>query len=255
MSIGELLGDIVNIARINKLSKPFMVGGVPRDRIIGSRGNKSDINDIDLTTGDKDAASLALAIYKKYPDSNYQTYDDGHASLDISGLHLDFSSNFIAPGVKEQLIKMGIQDITSMKLEMYSRDFNINLLLEDLNFSTIYDITGESIDDINAGIIRCPIDPEITIGVDPRRIIRAIKFSIKYGFAIDDDLKRAMLNNKNKIKTLPHKFVSRKVNEVLLIDADLAVDKLIEYKLLPLIPMTKMLSDILIQKRQLVRAL
>lgn len=255
METSEFLLDIVNIARNNRISKPFIVGGVPRDRIMGKSGQKSDINDIDITTGDKDSLLLAQAIYKKYPDSSYRTYDDGHASIDFGGLHIDFSSNFVAPGVSEQLKKMGVTDITPMKLELYSRDFHINLLLEDLDFSTIYDVTGEAIGDINTGLIRCPVDPEITIGVDARRIIRAIKFAIKYDFSIDDKLKMAMLHHREKVKALPSNFVSRKVNEILLMDADKAIDKLIEYKLLSIIPMTKMLSDILIQKRQLVRAL
>lgn len=255
MNIGELLSDISNIAKENELSKPFIIGGVPRDRIIGSRGKKSEIQDVDLTTGDKDSPILARAVAEKYPNSNYRTYDDGHASLDIGGLHVDFSSNFIAPGVQEQLEKMGVKDITPMKLELYSRDFHINLLLEDLDFSTIYDVTGEAIDDINAGIIRCPIDPNITIGVDPRRIIRAIRFAIKFGFTIDDELKTAMLNHKDKVKALPQKHIAGKVNDILALDSDKAIDMLIEYKLLPIVPMTKRLSDMLIQKRQLVRAL
>lgn len=254
MNLDELLSTIENTARTNNISKPFIVGGIPRNRIIGKRGKKSEINDLDITTGNKDSLRLSKLLSVVLPHGDYRTYDDGHSSLDIMGLHIDFSSNFVAPGIREELQKNGVKDITPMKLELYSRDFTMNTLLESLDFTGIYDLTGDAIGDIQAGIIRCPVNPEITIGVDPRRILRAIKFSIKYGFKIEDDLKTVMLNYRKKIQDLPVKFVQDKMNEIARLD-DKGTDMLIEYKLLPLVPLTKMISDILIQKRQLVRAL
>jgi len=255
MNINELLLDIGEIAKANNINTPFIVGGVPRDRMLGRKGKISEIADVDITTGDKDAIELAFAINRKYPDSNLRTYDDGHTSLDIMSLHIDFSSNFLAPGIDKELKRLGIKDITPMKKEIYSRDFTINTLLESLDFTTIYDLTGEGIGDIQAGLIKCPIDPRITIGVDPRRILRAIKFAIKYDFKIEESLKQAMLEYRKNIKKLPTKFVQDKANEIVMLDADKGIDMLIEFKLLPHIPLTKTLSDILIQKRQLVRAL
>ena len=255
MKIDELLVDIEQVAKENNLSTPFIAGGIPRDRILGEIGTKSEINDLDITTGDDNSHKLAYALSKKYTNSSYREYDDGHTSLDIQGLHIDFSSNFIAPGVENELKRLGIKDITSMKLEIFSRDFTINCLLETLDFTAIYDLTGEGMNDIRAGLIKCPIDPNITIGVDPRRILRAIKFSIKYGFNIEEKLKIAMLEHRKKIKTLPVKFVQDKISEIVSLDADKGIELLIKFKLLPLVPLTKTVSDILIQKRQLVRAL
>ena len=255
MKIYELLQDIEDTAERYKLSKPFLVGGVPRDRIFGTRGKKSEIRDIDISTGNDDSFKLAEILGKLYPESNYRKYDDGHTSVDLYGVHIDFSNNFIVPGIQNEMKRLDVQDISPTKLEIYSRDFTINTLLESLDFSSIYDLTGTGIADIQAGLLRTPIDPEITIGNDPRRILRAIKFSIKFGLKIEDKLKQAMLNHKDKVKNLPVKFVQDKINEIVRLDADRGIDMLIEYKLLPLIPLTKTVSDILIQKRQLVRAM
>lgn len=254
MKIDELLKDIANTARVNKISEPFLVGGVPRDRLLGKVGDKADIKDIDITTGNNDSLRLAQILGRRYKDSNFRVYDDGHSSIDVEGLHIDFSSNFRSPGVEKELDRMNI-DKDPMRLELYSRDFTINTLLESLDLKTVYDLTTEGVNDLKAGLIKCPIDPKITIGVDPRRIIRAIKFAVKYGFKIDDDLKQAILENRNKVRDLPKKFVQDKINEVVMIDSDKGIEYLIEYKILPLVPLTKTLSDILIQKRQLVRAL
>jgi poly(A) polymerase len=255
MKIDKLLLDIELVARDNKLSRPLLVGGTPRDRVLGEIGTKSEIQDLDITTGDSTAHKLAFLLGEKYKNNTYREYDDGHTSLEIAGLHIDFSSNFKAPGIEVELQKMGVKDITPMKLEIFSRDFTINTLLETLDFTTLYDLTGEGMDDLRAGIIRCPIDPNITIGVDPRRILRAIKFSIKYGFKIEDKLKNAILEHRKKIQTLPKKFVQDKIQEIVLLNAERGIDMLINFKLLPLVPLSKTVSDTLIQQRKLVRAL
>lgn len=254
MKIDQLLAEIEAVASLNGINKPFMVGGVVRDRIIGVRDDVTKINDIDLTTGRKDAIVLAKLVGEKfniYP----RTYDDGHASLDIMGIHIDFSSNFIVPNIDAELKKNGIVTDDPMKKELYSRDFTINTLLESLDFTAIYDLTGEAIKDIKAKIIKCPIDPNITIGTDPRRILRAIRFAIKYDFAIDDKLRQAMMLNRENIKSLPEKFVRDKVSEIVRLDPDKGIDYLLDYKLLPIVPLSKSVYDILIQKRKLIKAL
>ena len=97
MKIDELLAIIEEVAATNNIATPFMVGGVPRDRFIGSIDKKSDIKDIDLTTGDKDSLKLAQLINKRLEGSIYHAFDDGHASVDFMGIHFDFSSNFMIP--------------------------------------------------------------------------------------------------------------------------------------------------------------
>jgi len=253
MALRDLLREIDELARINKISKPFIVGGVSRDRVIGKK--TETINDIDLTTGNGDAVKLASLLANKFPESKLRSYDDGHVALNISGIRIDFSSNFNVPGIQEILIKMGVKDITSMKMELYSRDFTMNTLLEDLSLENTYDLTKNGISDINARIVRCPIDPNITIGVDPRRILRAIKYALKFDFAIENRLKETMLERRKSIATLPKRFVQDRMNEIVRIDNEKGLEMLIEFKLLPVVPLTKVIYDMLIQKRQLARAM
>lgn len=253
MDIHELLSTIGNLAKQNGLNRPFIVGGVPRDRVMGHKGK--EINDLDITTGDEDSIKLGEIIAKSYQDAKHRTYDDGHSSINIRGLRIDFSNNFQAPNIDTELKKMGITDITPMKREIYSRDFTINTLLEDLDLSNVYDITGEAEADISAGLIKCPIDSEIAIGSDPRRILRAIKFSLKYGFKLDNNLKNSILKNRKKIQDLPVRFVQDRMNEIIQIDEDDGIKALVEYKLLPLVQLTQPIYDILIKRKQLLRSL
>lgn len=255
MNITELLKSIEETAEKYGLSKPYMVGGVPRDRILGRQKEIHKINDIDITTGDSDAARLSLILSQIYPGASHRNYDDLHSSLDIAGLHLDFSSNFVISDIEKHIKAAGdISTITPMKKELYSRDFTMNTLLEGLDFTTIYDLTKNGISDIHAKLIKCPIDPNITIGVDPRRILRAIKYAIKFNFTIEDNLKAAMLEKKDSITKLPLQFVHNKMNEIVMLDTERGIDMLVEFKLLPLVPLTKTISDILIQRRQLAKS-
>jgi len=255
MNLETFLKNIMLLAKQNGISEPFITGGVPRDRVFSKLGEKSNIKDIDITTGNKDSYRLGKLLSKKYPDAFYKEYDDGHSSLDIYGIRLDFSSNFIIPNIDVELNKMGVTKINDITREMYSRDFTINTLLERLDFSTTFDITKRGIGDINAGFIRCPIDPKITIGIDARRILRAIKFAVKFDFTIEHKLKEAMIENRKFISNLPNKFVSTKIDEIIKIDADKGLDLLIQFNILPLAPLSKMVYDLLIMKRKLIKAL
>ena len=251
MDINELLSIIGKLAKENNLSTPFVVGGVPRDRLMRKKGR--DINDLDITTGDDGSVKIGELLAKTFKDAKHRTYDDGHSSINIKGLRIDFSNNFQAPNIDVELKKMEVKDITPIKRELYSRDFTINTLLEDLDFSNVYDLTGEAEDDIRAGLLKCPIDPEITISTDPRRILRAIKFAVKYDFNIEDSLKNAMLSNRKKIQGLSRGFVQDRTSEIVRLDDDKGIDMLIEYKLLPLSPLTKTVYDALIKRRELLR--
>ena len=65
MKIDELLSIVSEIARDNNISTPFMIGGAPRDRVMGIKDKRSDIKDIDITTGDHGSNKLALLLHRR----------------------------------------------------------------------------------------------------------------------------------------------------------------------------------------------
>ena len=255
MRIEEFLISIKDLADKNGLLEPMMVGGTPRDRIMGRLGDKNEIKDLDLTCGNLDSHKLGFILSKAYPESVYREFDDGHTALGIFGLNIDFSSHFVIPGIEKELTRLGITEQTEAIKELFSRDFTMNCLLETLDFTHTFDLTKQGVGDINAGLIRCPIDPDITIGVDARRILRAIKFAIKFDFTIESRLKDAMLKYRESVARLPPKFVSAKIDEIVRLDADKGLDMLIEFNLLNLLPLSKMVNDLLIQKRKVLHSL
>ena len=73
------------------------------------------------------------------------------------------------------------------------RDFTINALYYNIHTGKIEDHIG-GVRDIHRRIIRTPIDTTKSFTDDPLRILRALRFSARFKFALDEDIKTAMRN-------------------------------------------------------------
>lgn len=251
MKLHDLLTLIEQTAEQNGLSRPFIVGGTPRDRV---RGEAKEINDIDLTSQNGDSVDLAFACADVVPYTYFQLYDDGHASMKVGGLQIDFSNHFIIPNIDAELDRLGVKERTPLVREMYSRDFTINTLLQDVNFEKVFDITGQGIRDIKAGVIRCPINPELTISHDPKRILRALRFALRFDYTIDADLVKAIKKYRYLLADASPDYIKDKANELIELNSKKALKYMIELGLLNVIPMTKTISDALIENKLLYYA-
>lgn len=97
--------------------------------------------------------------------------------------------------------------------EAMRRDFTMNSLFYNINHNRIEDCTGtvsyhscprigrrahhenphsKGLRDLRAGLIRTPLPAMETLGNDPLRVLRAIRFAARFGFTIAPDLARAM---------------------------------------------------------------
>lgn len=132
---------------------------------------------------------------------------------------------------------------TELQREMFSRDFTVNTLLQPMDLSRKpFDPTGMALSDIGAKVLRTPVDPELTIGHDARRILRAIKLSLRFGFKIDQELGKAMLKYRGAVGQLPAGHVRRQVHQMFRINARRTIELLSEYKLLPVIPLSRLMA-------------
>ena len=251
MKLREVLSLIEETAAKNGLSRVFIVGGTPRDKV---RSEVKEIHDIDLTSEDGDSVDLAFACADVVPYSSFQLFDDGHASMKVGALQIDFSNHFIIPGINSELDRLDVKDKSPLTEEMYSRDFTINTLLQDLQLTKIFDITGKGVSDIKAGVIRCPVNPELTIRSDPKRILRALRFALRFDYTIDADLVKAIKKHRHLVKDLSPEYVKDKANELIKLNADKALKLMIEFGLLNVIPMTKLIGDKLIEHKLLYYA-
>ena len=78
------------------------------------------------------------------------------------------------------------------------RDFTINGLFYDISDFSVIDYVG-GLDDLEAGLVRTIGDPEIRFREDPVRMLRAVEFASRLGFAMTPDAYEAILNHRKEI--------------------------------------------------------
>jgi tRNA nucleotidyltransferase/poly(A) polymerase len=246
-----LYEQILDICKKNFISKPYAVGGVPRNI---SMGMATEFEDIDLTTNHSDAARLAITIAYTF-DELFKLFPDGHVAVYFDKYTLDFSSNFISKRAVEYIEKeLGIKDKSFH--EVYSRDFTMNTLHMDIETKEITDPTGLALKDLEAKMIRTCVPPEITIGDDPKRAFRAINFAARFDFEIDPELIAFAKANRNNFKTDGSLFVkptsiTKVINRALGASPELTIKHLMDMDLLTTVPLVGRFKDELIRKKMI----
>lgn len=74
------------------------------------------------------------------------------------------------------------------------RDATINAMFYNINTSSIEDLTGRGWDDMQAKLIRTPLEPYQTFMDDPLRMLRLIRFASRLNYTIDSAAEKSMGN-------------------------------------------------------------
>ena len=240
----EILSKILNISEENKISKPYLVGGIPRDLYLGLDPADSDL---DITTNSSDIIRLALLscdYFRKY----FKVFDDGHITIYLDDYTLDFSSNFISDAAVKYA---GYINDNSLE-EVYSRDFTINTLHMDLESYEIIDPTGLGKGDLDDGMIRTIASPEITLTDDPNRLWRAIELSARLNFDIDDDILSFVKENKEYFSEHPDiklSYIENLIGQRIKTNPKKILENLVEMNILNLVPLTGEFKKELLKRR------
>ncbi|MDE7159986.1 MAG: HD domain-containing protein [Muribaculaceae bacterium] len=87
----------------------------------------------------------------------------------------------------------------TLRDDCFRRDFTVNTLYHDISRDETIDLTGRGAEDIRAGILRTPDDPDVTFDDDPVRILRCIRFAARFGWTIEESTLRALYNNVDRL--------------------------------------------------------
>ena len=172
----------------------FLVGGYVRDKLLG-RENQSD--DIDLVL-EGDALAVAEMLWRAHAtDHKPVEYGQfGTTQIEVRGEKVEIvtaRSETYRQGSRKPVIKPG-----TLETDAERRDFTVNTFLENLHTGEIRDPTGRGRDDLAAGVLRTPFDPDIIFSEDPLRMLRACRFAAKLGFVIEEGTYAALIRNAGK---------------------------------------------------------
>lgn len=189
----------------------YIVGGYVRD-IFLQRTSK-DIDFVTVGSGIELAQAVAARLGRHAHLSVYANY--GTAQVKTRDLELEFVGarrESYHRDSRNPIVEDGTLDD-----DMQRRDFTINAMAVKLNaegFGTLVD-PFDGISDLRAGIIRTPLDPDITFSDDPLRMMRAIRFATQLNFRIHPETFEAIARNKDRIEIITKERINDELGKII----------------------------------------
>ena len=201
--------------------RAFVIGGYVRDCFLGRRND-----DIDIVV-EGSGIALAEAVAAHVQETEHHTChvsvfrNFGTAMLRYHGTEVEFVGAR-KESYQRDSRKPIVEDGT-LEDDQKRRDFTINAMafsLQREDFGALVDPFG-GIRDLASGIIRTPLDPDITYSDDPLRMLRAIRFATKLStpemtFTIVPESLDAMRRMKDRMEILSKERIVEELNKILI---------------------------------------
>ncbi len=190
----------------------YLVGGSVRDMMLGL---SDSIYDFDYTTPatpdeiEKIVSKWAKAMWnqgKKFGTIGCKKDDVSHEITTFRFEKYDSSSRKPEVVFGDSLIE-----------DLVRRDFTINAIAYDLSNRELIDPFNGKFD-LDNHILRTPMDPMISFGDDPLRMMRAARFISKLDLIPDKDLVKAIVALKDRLRVVSVERVRDELNRLLTVD-------------------------------------
>ena len=210
-SIFRVIGEAADFLDL----ETYVVGGFVRDSLLGRECKDIDI--VCLGSG----IGLAEEVAKRFNLSEQSVSifkNFGTAMLKVDDWDLEFvgarKESYQRDSRKPLVLEGSLED------DQNRRDFTINALAVSINqnsWGNLLDPFG-GIDDLNAKLIRTPLEPRITFSDDPLRMMRAVRFATQLGFDIFPETFEALITEKNRLAIISMERISEELNKIILSD-------------------------------------
>lgn len=201
----------------------YVIGGFVRDLFLKRPTTDIDVvvvgSGIDLAREvAKELGGLKVSVFKNF----------GTAMFKYRGMDIEFvgaRKESYQRDSRKPIVENG-----SLEDDQNRRDFTINALALSLNeksFGRLVD-PFDGMKDLEAGIIRTPLDPMVTFSDDPLRMLRAIRFATQLGFHIDDNTYEGIVSQKDRLEIISMERVAEELNKMMMSDRPSLGFKLLE---------------------------
>ncbi len=204
-------------ATADKLGLPaYAVGGVVRDHFL--HRPCTDIDIVCIGDGIQLAEATAHSINPNIQVTVFKHF--GTASFNYRQGDSLWQIEFV--GARRESYRHDsrkpIVEVGTLQDDQNRRDFTINAMAVSLNqdsFGQLLDPFG-GIHDLDQGIIRTPLDPDITFSDDPLRMMRAIRFATQLQFRILPETLDAIQRNASRIRIVSAERITTELNKIIL---------------------------------------
>lgn len=189
----------------------YVVGGYVRDIFLERPSN--DIDVVVVGSGIKVADALRRKLGRKAHISVFKNF--GTAQVKYKDLEVEFVGarrESYSHNSRKPIVEDG-----TLEDDQNRRDFTINAMAIQLNkahFGELVDPFG-GIDDLEDGIIRTPLDPDITFSDDPLRMMRCVRFATQLKFFIEDETFEALTRNADRLKIISGERICDELNKIM----------------------------------------
>ena len=206
--IFHLIGDAADELSLDC----YVVGGDVRDLFLERPSN--DIDVVVVGSGIKVADALRRKLGRKAHISVFRNF--GTAQVKYKNMEVEFVGarrESYSHDSRKPIVEDG-----TLEDDQNRRDFTINAMAIQLNkahFGELVDPFG-GIDDLEDGIIRTPLDPDITFSDDPLRMMRCVRFATQLRFFIEDETFEALSRNAHRLEIISGERISDELNKIML---------------------------------------
>ena len=190
----------------------YVVGGYVRDLFL--ERPSGDIDVVVVGSGISLASELARRLGKKARLTVFRNF--GTAQVKWRGTEVEFV------GARKESYshdsrKPVVEDGT-LEDDQNRRDFTINAMAVCLNKARFGELVDPfyGIEDLEDGIIRTPLDPDVTFSDDPLRMMRCVRFAAQLNFMIEDETFAALTRNAERLRIVSGERIKDELNKIMM---------------------------------------
>ena len=189
----------------------YVVGGFVRDLLLHRPTN--DIDVVVVGSGVEMAEAVAKRIGRGAHLSVFRNF--GTAQVKYKDTELEFVGarrESYSHDSRKPIVEDG-----TLEDDQNRRDFTINALAACLNAAHFGDLVDsfDGVADLEDGLIRTPLDPDVTFSDDPLRMMRCVRFATQLNFRIADETFEALGRNRERIHIISQERICDELNKIL----------------------------------------
>jgi len=191
----------------------YVIGGYVRDVLL-NRKEPKDIDVVCVGSGIELAKKVAQKLHGKPKVQVFKNF--GTAMVNHKDLEIEFVGARKESYQKDSR-KPSVENGT-LEDDQNRRDFTINTLALCLNKDRYGELLDpfNGISDLEKGIIRTPLDADITYSDDPLRMMRAVRFATQLDFTIEKDSLEAIERNAKRLEIISQERIIDELNKIIL---------------------------------------
>ena len=189
----------------------YVVGGYVRDLFL--ERHSKDIDFVTVGSGIEVAEAVTATLGRGARLAVYRNF--GTASIHYHGEEIEFvgaRKESYRRDSRKPIVEDGTLDD-----DLSRRDLTINAMAIAVNNDRFGELIDKfnGLEDLQAGLIRTPLDPDVTFSDDPLRMMRAIRFATQLQFTIVPETLASIKRNASRLEIISRERVFDELTKIM----------------------------------------